>query len=138
MKGGQMGTDPAHPRPQKLSLSNWTWFSSERIIVARPLLLTTRLSTALSPWESPLPSRDLQIGFPLHPRVELLADDVILRPRLHSTRDVLGLVVGPRPAFSVAGAWLYADGRPIVHLSPDSPVRPDGAYHQWRRVPPGE
>jgi len=31
-------------------------------------------------------------------------------------RDVLGLVVGPRPAFPFAGAWLYANGRPIVHL----------------------
>ena len=31
-------------------------------------------------------------------------------------RDVLGLEVGPRPAFPFAGAWLYAGGRPIVHL----------------------
>jgi len=31
-------------------------------------------------------------------------------------RDVLGLVSGPRPAFPFARAWLYADGRPIVHL----------------------
>src|SRR4051812_7216660 len=27
MKDDHMGTDPAHPRPQELSLSNWTWFS---------------------------------------------------------------------------------------------------------------
>ena len=29
---------------------------------------------------------------------------------------VLGLEAGPRPAFSFAGAWLYAEGQPIVHL----------------------
>ena len=23
-------------------------------------------------------------------------------------------------------------------INPHFPVRPDGAYHQWRRVPPGE
>ena len=26
----------------------------------------------------------------------------------------------------------------FYRFSPDFPVRPDGAYHQWRRVPPGE
>src|SRR4051795_8814183 len=36
-------------------------------------------------------------------------------------RDVLGLVIGPRPAFPFARAWLYADGRPIVHLKPQVP-----------------
>jgi catechol 2,3-dioxygenase-like lactoylglutathione lyase family enzyme len=30
--------------------------------------------------------------------------------------DVLGLRVGPRPAFSFGGAWLYCGDRPIVHL----------------------
>jgi catechol 2,3-dioxygenase-like lactoylglutathione lyase family enzyme len=29
---------------------------------------------------------------------------------------VLDLARGPRPAFPFAGAWLYSDGRPIVHL----------------------
>ena len=31
-------------------------------------------------------------------------------------RDVLGLTVGPRPDFPFAGAWVYAEERPIVHL----------------------
>jgi len=31
--------------------------------------------------------------------------------------DVLGLVPGPRAAAPNAGAWLYAGGHPIVHLS---------------------
>jgi catechol 2,3-dioxygenase-like lactoylglutathione lyase family enzyme len=30
--------------------------------------------------------------------------------------DVLGLSVGPRPAFPFPGAWLYAGERPVVHL----------------------
>ncbi len=29
---------------------------------------------------------------------------------------VLGMHPGPRPGFAFPGAWLYADGRPIVHL----------------------
>jgi catechol 2,3-dioxygenase-like lactoylglutathione lyase family enzyme len=29
---------------------------------------------------------------------------------------VLGLTVGPRPAFDFDGAWLYADGEDVVHL----------------------
>ncbi|MEL7028762.1 MAG: VOC family protein, partial [Pseudomonadota bacterium] len=40
--------------------------------------------------------------------------------RLEETRSflesVLGLEVGPRPAVTVRGYWLYADGAPIVHL----------------------
>jgi catechol 2,3-dioxygenase-like lactoylglutathione lyase family enzyme len=30
--------------------------------------------------------------------------------------DVLGLTEGDRPGFSFPGAWLYLDGRPVVHL----------------------
>ncbi len=30
--------------------------------------------------------------------------------------DILGLEEGWRPEFSFPGYWLYADGRPIVHL----------------------
>src|SRR4051794_38904872 len=38
MKGDQIGTLTAHPRPQELSLSNWTWFSCimEGYFPARP------------------------------------------------------------------------------------------------------
>jgi catechol-2,3-dioxygenase len=31
--------------------------------------------------------------------------------------DVIGLVVGDRPPFDTAGYWLYADDRPVLHLS---------------------
>ncbi len=32
-------------------------------------------------------------------------------------RDVLGMEVGPRPAaFDFPGAWLYANGQPLVHF----------------------
>ncbi len=31
--------------------------------------------------------------------------------------DVLGLHIGPRPAFPFPGAWLYLDDRPVVHLA---------------------
>jgi catechol 2,3-dioxygenase-like lactoylglutathione lyase family enzyme len=31
--------------------------------------------------------------------------------------DLLGLEQGPRPALSFPGAWLYAGGRPILHIS---------------------
>jgi catechol 2,3-dioxygenase-like lactoylglutathione lyase family enzyme len=29
---------------------------------------------------------------------------------------ILGMHPGPRPGFSFPGAWLYADGHPIIHL----------------------
>lgn len=35
---------------------------------------------------------------------------------------VLGLEQGPRPDLGFAGAWLYADGRPILHVYADRPV----------------
>jgi catechol 2,3-dioxygenase-like lactoylglutathione lyase family enzyme len=31
-------------------------------------------------------------------------------------RDLMGLEVGYRPNFPYPGAWLYHDGRPIIHL----------------------
>ncbi|WOD17484.1 VOC family protein [Paraburkholderia kirstenboschensis] len=30
--------------------------------------------------------------------------------------DVVGLTQGARPPFSVGGYWLYANGRPVIHL----------------------
>jgi len=49
-------------------------------------------------------------------------------------RDILGLTLGPRPNFSFPGAWMYSDGRAVVHLvdiaSTDEAQKPDsGAVH---------
>jgi len=39
--------------------------------------------------------------------------------------DVVGLTEGKRPPFSIAGHWLYACGRPVIHLVADTiPGRP--------------
>jgi catechol 2,3-dioxygenase-like lactoylglutathione lyase family enzyme len=35
---------------------------------------------------------------------------------------LLGLQMGPRPDLGFPGAWLYADGRPILHVYTDRPV----------------
>ncbi|WP_315705190.1 MULTISPECIES: VOC family protein [unclassified Bradyrhizobium] len=48
--------------------------------------------------------------------------------------DVLGLENGPRPNFGFPGAWMYSEGRPVVHLvdiAPTSePQKPDsGVVH---------
>ncbi|ALL63027.1 extradiol dioxygenase [Paraburkholderia caribensis MBA4] len=44
----------------------------------------------------------------------------IVTPDLDATRrffvDVVGLEEGARPPFGVGGYWLYADGRPVIHL----------------------
>ena len=48
--------------------------------------------------------------------------------------DVLGLEKGPRPNFAFPGAWLYSEGRAVVHLVDVSPTdeaqKPDsGVVH---------
>lgn len=48
--------------------------------------------------------------------------------------EVLGLKQGPRPNFAFPGAWLYSDGRAVVHLVDISPTnevqKPDsGVVH---------
>jgi catechol 2,3-dioxygenase-like lactoylglutathione lyase family enzyme len=55
-------------------------------------------------------------------------DHVNLRagaPALEALRafycDVLGLEHGDRPPFETAGYWLYAGGRPVVHLAEAAP-----------------
>jgi catechol 2,3-dioxygenase-like lactoylglutathione lyase family enzyme len=49
----------------------------------------------------------------------------IRTPELERARrfycDVLGLEDGERPPFPVPGAWLYAGGRPVVHLVEGDP-----------------
>lgn len=52
--------------------------------------------------------------------IEALDHVNIVTERLEATRafyvDVLGLEAGDRPPFSVDGYWLYAGGRPLVHI----------------------
>jgi catechol 2,3-dioxygenase-like lactoylglutathione lyase family enzyme len=48
--------------------------------------------------------------------------------------DVLGLEKGARPNFAFPGAWMYSEGRPVVHLvdisKTDEPQKPDsGVVH---------
>jgi catechol 2,3-dioxygenase-like lactoylglutathione lyase family enzyme len=48
--------------------------------------------------------------------------------------EVLGLEKGPRPNFAFPGAWMYSEGKPVVHLvdisSTDEPQKPDsGVVH---------
>ena len=44
----------------------------------------------------------------------ILTDDV--RKTVHFYQDLLGLTEGPRPPFDFPGAWLYAEGVPILHV----------------------
>ena len=39
--------------------------------------------------------------------------------------DILGFTSGPRPAFSFPGAWLYNDGKAVLHVVQRSSI-PDG------------
>ena len=40
---------------------------------------------------------------------------------------LLGLQPGPRPDLGFAGAWLYAEGHPVLHVYGDRPVPPGRA-----------
>ncbi len=48
--------------------------------------------------------------------------------------DVLGLEKGPRPNFAFPGAWMYSEGKAVVHIvdisATDEPQKPDsGVVH---------
>jgi catechol 2,3-dioxygenase-like lactoylglutathione lyase family enzyme len=48
--------------------------------------------------------------------------------------DILGLEKGPRPSFAFPGAWMYSEGRAVVHLvdisATEEPQKPDsGVVH---------
>jgi catechol 2,3-dioxygenase-like lactoylglutathione lyase family enzyme len=56
--------------------------------------------------------------------------------------DVLGLEKGPRPNFAFPGAWMYSEGRAVVHLVDISPTdekqKPDsGVVHHVAFVSSG-
>ena len=38
-------------------------------------------------------------------------------------QDILGLTEGDRPNFSFPGAWMYSEGKPVVHLVDISPTQ---------------
>jgi catechol 2,3-dioxygenase-like lactoylglutathione lyase family enzyme len=40
--------------------------------------------------------------------------------------DVLGLTLGARPDFRIAGYWLYSAGRPVIHLTQATVAFPSG------------
>jgi catechol 2,3-dioxygenase-like lactoylglutathione lyase family enzyme len=46
--------------------------------------------------------------------VNVAANDLEVTRRFYV--DAIGLEEGPRPPFAVAGYWLYAEARPIVHI----------------------
>jgi catechol 2,3-dioxygenase-like lactoylglutathione lyase family enzyme len=57
-----------------------------------------------------------------------------LRETVNFYQDVLGLENGDRPNFSFPGAWMYSDGRAVVHLVDIAPTgeaqKPDsGVVH---------
>ncbi|MBV8699875.1 VOC family protein [Bradyrhizobium sp.] len=61
-------------------------------------------------------------------RTRNLADTV------HFYEDVLGLEKGPRPNFAFPGAWMYSEGKAVVHLvdisGTSEPQKPDsGVVH---------
>jgi catechol 2,3-dioxygenase-like lactoylglutathione lyase family enzyme len=56
--------------------------------------------------------------------------------------DVLGLEKGPRPNFAFPGAWMYSEGKAVVHLvdisKTDEPQKPDsGVVHHVAFVSSG-
>lgn len=56
--------------------------------------------------------------------------------------DILGLEKGPRPNFAFPGAWMYSEGRAVVHLVDISPTdekqKPDsGVVHHVAFVSSG-
>ncbi|MGJ4931222.1 VOC family protein [Bradyrhizobium sp. HKCCYLS2038] len=57
-----------------------------------------------------------------------------LQETIRFYEDVLGLENGARPNFAFPGAWMYSEGRPVVHLVDISPTseaqKPDsGVVH---------
>jgi catechol 2,3-dioxygenase-like lactoylglutathione lyase family enzyme len=56
----------------------------------------------------------------LHYAAMQLDHSTIVTKHLEAARHffcvVVGMTEGPRPPFKVNGHWLYADGRPVIHL----------------------
>ena len=54
----------------------------------------------------------------------VLTDDVEKTRRFYV--DIVGLIEGDRPDLGFDGAWLYAGGRPILHVSKVKALPPPG------------
>jgi catechol 2,3-dioxygenase-like lactoylglutathione lyase family enzyme len=57
-----------------------------------------------------------------------------LNSTVHFYQDVMGLEKGPRPNFAFPGAWMYSEGKAVVHIvdisKTDEPQKPDsGVVH---------
>ena len=50
--------------------------------------------------------------------------------------DILGFAPGPRPAFSFPGAWLYSDGKAVLHVVEKAAIPEGGGV--WIISPLGE
>jgi catechol 2,3-dioxygenase-like lactoylglutathione lyase family enzyme len=57
-----------------------------------------------------------------------------LNSTVHFYQDIMGLEKGPRPNFAFPGAWMYSEGKAVVHIvdisKTDEPQKPDsGVVH---------
>jgi catechol 2,3-dioxygenase-like lactoylglutathione lyase family enzyme len=57
-----------------------------------------------------------------------------LNSTVHFYQDIMGLEKGPRPNFTFPGAWMYSEGKAVVHIvdisKTDEPQKPDsGVVH---------
>lgn len=57
-----------------------------------------------------------------------------LETTVHFYEDVMGLEKGPRPNFAFPGAWMYSEGKAVVHIvdisNTNEPQKPDsGVVH---------
>ena len=65
-----------------------------------------------------------------------------LAETVHFYEGVLGLTKGPRPNFAFPGAWMYSEGKAVVHLvdisQTEEPQKPDsGVVHHVAFVSTG-
>jgi len=57
-----------------------------------------------------------------------------LNSTVHFYQDIMGLEKGPRPNFAFPGAWMYSEGKAVLHIvdisKTDEPQKPDsGVVH---------
>lgn len=45
---------------------------------------------------------------------------------IHFWTDVIGLTIGERPPFPFKGAWLYSEGKPLIHIAEQPDLNPYG------------